>query len=126
MSNRIKVGTISTVLFALLILFLSIMPSDFGGSASPIFFRGIDKIVHGLMYAIFTVLLLNEYPRKFPAPPISYVLILLGIWGYSLIMELIQLYFVEYRSAEWFDALANLVGIITGAGIILSIKKFKS
>ena len=125
--QRIKnFSYIITVLFAILILILSIIPTDVNGEIPSFYFPGMDKLVHGLMYASFTVLVLNEYLKSGKFRIIAVLLLMGGVWLYSVLMEIVQLYFVSYRSGDWKDALANLVGILLGAVLIFSIRRIRS
>ena len=79
---------------------LSLIPApDIGGS---------DKVAHFLAYAALSAwfsLLVEE--RK------SLWLILFGLIGYGLLLELLQS-FISYRSGDMADAVANSFGVIAG------------
>jgi VanZ family protein len=84
-------------------------------------FTGIDKVVHFTMYFIFSILgcwaLKTEINRQ------KNWLILPVIIGWGIFMELLQLEMRVGRSFEWFDILANSVGVITGILIyIISVR----
>ena len=75
-------------------------------------FEGFDKVVHFLMYYIFSVIgcwaLKAEINKS-------------GIWfifpvsiGWGIFMEFIQLEMHAGRSFSWYDILANCIGVTTG------------
>ena len=66
MGKKNKCTFLLTTLFAIFILLLSVIPTDISGSASPFYFRGMDKLIHGMMYGLFTMLSLYEYFRQKP------------------------------------------------------------
>lgn len=116
---------IPTLLFAIVILFLSIMPTD--NQNPPVFyFKGMDKVIHAFMYGIFSILLLNDYLRRNESD-VKKILILASLTLlYSVSMEFIQLFLIESRAGEFMDILANLTGIILGTIIITLYRKTKS
>jgi VanZ family protein len=118
-------GFIATIVFAVLILILSIIPSDFKGDQTIFLFKGADKLIHALMYAAFSFLVVNEYLNQSSFKWSSLLIILSIVLAYSILMELVQYFFVDYRSGDWKDVLANLVGIISGSLLILLIRKSK-
>src|SRR6056297_1779870 len=115
-----------TALFAMLILFLTITPTDISEKAPNLFFKGVDKLIHAMMYGLFSMLSLYEYFKQKPLSYIPYILMLFGVLLYSVLMEIIQHYLVAYRSGELNDVLANFSGILIGALFILWFKKVKS
>ncbi|MEX0988419.1 MAG: VanZ family protein [Bacteroidales bacterium] len=126
MEIQTRRGLFLTILCAMIILILSILPSDLAGEQPRFYFSGMDKIIHGIMYGTFALLVLNLYFKLYHFKVIPVVLMLMGVWGYSIIMELVQHFFVESRSAEFHDILANLAGILVGAALIITHRKFRS
>ncbi len=126
MDKRKKRGFLLTALFAVFILFLTVIPVEIGGKDPALYFSGIDKLIHALMYGLFTLLSLYEYFKQKPLHYIPYILILLGIFLYSILMEIIQHYLLIYRSGEFNDVLANSTGIMIAALFIIWLKKIKS
>ena len=64
---------------------------------------GIDKLIHGLLFAIPVLLLSVLTGRRW---------LWAGIFAaHAVISELIQWKFVPYRDGDGFDAMADLVGI---------------
>lgn len=118
-------GILLTIFVAILILVLSIIPSDFHGERPVLFFKGFDKLVHALMYGSLSFLVMNEYLKRF-RPRLSLTLIIaFSIFLYSIIMELIQLYLIASRSGEWKDVLANLTGTVLGCSLIIILRRAK-
>ena len=83
----------------------------------------IDKWVHVVMYGgTFTVLWI-EYIRQHKYPDYKKLL----IWAFiapitmSGIIELLQEYCTEKRNGDWFDLLANIIGVVLAAVIGLTI-----
>ena len=126
MYKKNKRGFLLTALFALFILLLSVIPTEISGKASTFYFSGMDKLIHGIMYGLFTILSLYEYFKQKPLHYFPYIMILMGVFIYSILMEIIQHYLVVYRSGEFNDVLANVTGILIGALFILWLKKVKS
>ena len=78
-------------------------------------FKHFDKIVHFILYLIFTVtlyrvILLQTYRTK----SINLLITVLIAVFYGLLMESFQYIFTDDRSPEFLDALANTLGSITG------------
>jgi VanZ family protein len=119
-------GVVLTFLFAVLILVLSIIPPDISGDSSLFYFPGMDKIIHALMYGSFTIVVMYEFLKKTQYRFGTIVWIITAILSYSILMEIVQLTLVAYRSGDVWDILANLAGILTGAGLMTIINKFRS
>lgn len=126
MDKHARRGLILTILFAILLLVLSIIPGDLASTPGNFYFEGIDKVMHALMYGIFSVLVTNVYLALYHARFWPLVLLVLTTWSYSVVMEILQLYIVQTRSGELLDALANLAGIVSGTLIFLGYRKIRS
>jgi hypothetical protein len=61
MNKKNKRGFLLTILFAIIIMFLSLVPTDIGGGAPSFYFPGMDKVIHAIMYGVFTMLTLYEF-----------------------------------------------------------------
>ena len=70
-------------------------------------FDAIDKPTHAIVFAFLAVWFAGQYR------PRSYWRIALGLLMFGLLIELCQRMLV-YRSAEWLDVAADVVGIIGG------------
>ncbi|MCF8346022.1 MAG: VanZ family protein [Bacteroidales bacterium] len=119
-------GIVVTILFAILILILSIIPPDISGSAPSFYFPGMDKIIHALMYGSFTVVVLHEFLKNRHYRITTIIWILSGIFVYSVLMEILQLTLIAYRSGDVWDILANLTGILSGTGLMFLFRKIRS
>lgn len=88
-------------------------------------FEGVDKVVHFLMYFIFSMLFswaikteLN-YKRLFFIIPVTI--------GWGILMEIMQLEMHLGRSFDLYDILANSIGVFVGILLyILTSRKFFS
>lgn len=75
-------------------------------------FPGADKIIHFMMYFIFSILSCwalrteKNYYRLF--------FIVVGTIGWGILMEYIQRTMHVGRSFSWYDALANSLGVLVG------------
>jgi VanZ family protein len=126
MNKKNKKRFLLTILFAIIIMFLSLVPTDIGGGVPSFYFPGMDKIIHGIMYGLFTMLALYEFFRYVRLSFLPFMLIILSVFFYSILMEIMQYYLIKSRSGEINDVLANLTGIIIGATLIFWLKKIKS
>ena len=78
-----------------------------------------DKFAHGLMYAVLAVALLIPL---FRLPVKRYKSILLTVFAttaYGLLMEALQRFCTLTRSGEIADIVADFLGAILGAGIVV-------
>jgi VanZ family protein len=107
---------------ALVILYLSLASSETINKIPVFHFQGEDKIVHFVMYAFFTGVLLFENRNRIET---GHRLILFAlipfIFGASL--ELMQSLFTTTRSGSIFDLLANVSGILFSV-IIYRLAKY--
>ena len=90
--------------------------------------EGLDKIVHLLMYFKLAFMLVLENTRKNNLG--YYLLVILFPILYGGLLEIIQHYFCPSRTGDWFDFLANTMGVLIGylaAQKLLKVKnKIKS
>ena len=112
-------------IFGLLVLAISVMPISGGGAPLLFSFPGADKVVHAGIYFVFTILLLKDLFRNIPLETPKLSMLLMSVLSYSIIIEVIQQSMTEYRSGELLDVVANLMGIICGAGFILVYRKIR-
>lgn len=102
-----------TVLLAVIIIMLSLIPSSSMPDSSLFSIRSLDKIVHFGLYAFFGWVALLE-SRCNHACLGFHVLLLFSIFFMSAVIEVLQATVVASRSAEWFDLLANFGGLTAG------------
>ena len=72
-----------------------------------IWFGGIDKWTHAIVFAFLAVWFAGQYR------PRSFWRIALGLVMFGVLIELCQR-MVGYRSAEWLDVAADAAGILAG------------
>ena len=85
-------------------------------SGSPgFFFAGFDKMVHlGFFFILTTLIFFGRIRRKknysFTAFTIFKIILITFCLGGGI--ELIQKFFFSYRSAEWWDLGADMIGVM--------------
>lgn len=103
-----------SIFWLLLILFFSLMPGREIPDAGP---EGIDKIIHGFMYAVlallFTIALYKQFIFSYRRYKIKFYAVALA-FAYGLSMEIFQRFLCSSRSFEVLDVLANGVGCLLG------------
>lgn len=84
----------------------------------------LDKWVHGVVYGVFSILLLIGWKRYKSALELNhyYPAILLAT-SYGIVMETLQ-FFSKERSFEWLDIAANAMGALLGALLYYGVCKF--
>lgn len=102
-----------TVFFAILILLASLYRGAPGSQIQ--FIPHLDKYLHGVSYFVFTLILLKEmtFHRKGLNAFVFFFVFLL-LFSYGALMELLQLWLTNYRTASVVDALINGAGILAG------------
>ncbi len=96
---------IKSIVWAVLILYLSLANLNDNELVKELFFPYSDKIAHIGVYAIFTFLLMSEYKiKKKQLFPLFITIV------YGVLMEFLQYALTTYRSLELFDILANTIG----------------
>lgn len=100
-----------SILLSLAIVVLSLLPAKDFPFDSVYRIPHIDKIVHVLMYASLGFVVLIE-SRCSENCIRLYFFVLLGIFLASVIIELLQATVISSRGAEWFDVLANFLGLL--------------
>ena len=91
---------------------LLLMPSY----AVPKAFDFYDKAQHGLMFATLTMAGLLAYPKRVKT-------VVWGLVFYGGLMEVLQSLLTTTRHGEWFDWLADSVGVAVGLGAYLLSQK---
>lgn len=113
-----------SILLAILIALLSLLPSNNLPYSDLFSVRFLDKIIHLCMYLVFGFVLLTESRCYSECFRFHFKLILI-VFAMSALIELLQETVIATRSAEWFDLLANLTGLITGYFIFRIALKIK-
>lgn len=96
----------------LIVTILSLMDTDGIEPQGLINIPHFDKIVHFLMYFTLAFFLMFEYYLHHKDKIIHEIQVLLLPLFWGAAMEMMQLFFTDYRGAEWLDMLANTIGII--------------
>lgn len=125
MDRHARRAVVLTILFAILLLILSIIPGDMTSTPGGFYFEGMDKVMHALMYGIFALLVTNVYLAFFKLKFWPVLLLVFITWCYSIMMEILQLYLVSTRSGELLDAIANLIGIVLGTLLFIGYRKIR-
>jgi VanZ family protein len=117
--KQIFLWRLLTLLWWIITFYLMIMPpSDLPTLAFSETLR-IDKLVHISMFAILAVGLMVVFPERYL--PVRVVWVTIIAVAYGILMELVQLYFVPFRSFEWLDIVADTVGTIIGVRLAKKI-----
>lgn len=84
-----------------------------------------DKIIHFSMYFTMAFFLMFEYylHHKHKITHIIQILLIPLFWGAA--MEIAQLLLTNYRSADWWDMVANSIGIITAYFAVYTLRHNK-
>lgn len=102
-----------TILLALLIASLSLIPGQNMPGSFLFSIPHYDKMIHIGMYAALGFVALME-SRKNPPRLAIHMLIVFSIFTLSALIEVLQATVVATRAAEWFDLLANFLGLLAG------------
>jgi VanZ family protein len=76
-----------------------------------------DKLQHALCFATLTLVGLFGYMQQ-PKQ------VCIGLCFYGALIELMQAYLTTTRHGDWFDWLADTIGIVVGLGLFLIIRRY--
>lgn len=96
-----------------MISLLSLIPSSSIPDTRLLSIPFLDKFVHMGMYGAFSFTALLE-TRCREACGRKHFLLLLAIFFMSFVIEILQATIIATRGAEWYDLLANFLGLIGG------------
>jgi VanZ family protein len=114
---------ILSIVVALIIAFLSLASAEKIHDFSSLNFRGLDKIVHFIMYFIFmSVILFENRNRLVLTRPVFFIGLIPFLFG--SVMELLQSLITTSRSGGIYDLLFNLAGILFSIIIFLLARYF--
>ena len=102
-----------TILLVIVISLLSLVPGDQMPGSFLFSIPHFDKIIHLSMYAALGFVALAESRKEHPRLGFHFLL-LLAIFAMSALIEILQATVVAARSAEWYDLLANFLGLVVG------------
>jgi len=100
-----------SIVLALVIILLSLLPSKDLPFHSVYRIPHIDKIIHLCMYGSLGFVALMECRCSGKCLGL-YVFIMTGILLASVLIEILQATLIASRGAEWFDILANALGLM--------------
>ena len=108
-----------TMLVTLIVIILSIIPIQEETPMSDI--PLIDKWVHILMYAGLAFIMWFDHVVRGGKTLSRKYILLMCLYPVALggLMELVQMYFTTYRSGDWIDFEADVVGTVIG--VLLSL-----
>lgn len=102
-----------SILLAIVIAMLSLVPGSRMPSSSLFSIPFLDKIVHFSMYASLGFVALME-SRRIRQHSGYHLFIVVFLFLLSGVIEILQATIVATRAAEWTDLLANLMGLFAG------------
>lgn len=102
-----------SIVVAILIATLSLIPASSMPESRLFEVRFFDKIVHFSMYSVFGFVSLVESRCREKCTSF-HLMLLLVIFIMSTLLEVLQATVVATRSAEWLDLAANLSGLLAG------------
>jgi len=102
-----------SILLGIMIVLLSLLPGSSLPGASFFDIPHFDKIVHCSMYGLFGFVALME-SRCSKQCSLYHALLLFALFLLSALIEILQATVVASREAEWYDLLANCVGLLLG------------
>ncbi len=115
-----------TLIWAIFILIICLIPGDNIKNINPINIPYLDKLIHFFMYMVLSVLLVSSIRRSSffsKNPNLSYLLIVLLAIIYGGSIELLQRLEIFSRNSDIIDFMANTAGVISGLFIYFVLKK---
>ena len=105
---------IAGILLLATVLTAALVPADWfwQDSQDSLFFLS-DKWLHGITFTLLALWFAGQYARH------SYWRLITGLVAFGLLIEVMQR-MVSYRTADWMDLLADLLGIGLGMAIALA------
>jgi len=115
---------ILSISVALVILYLSLASSETFNKIPMFHFRGMDKVVHFGMYAVFSGVILYENRKRInTGRRLAVVALIPFIFGG--VLEMMQSWLTTTRTGSIYDLLFNLCGILFSVGIYLLVMNSK-
>ena len=114
MRNTIKYQWPAIVWAIIVLILCDLPPSSYKQAPA---FEGIDKLVHTGFFFVLTVLLFfgkirQQHSYSYRITTILKIILFTGLLGGGI--EILQLKVFTYRSAEWWDFFADMVGVGMG------------
>ena len=115
--ERLTKNSIPGILCGIVILILTGLPGSLFPPVKPAV--GLDKVAHIVMYAGFAFLCIWGYRQQYLSRSKDYrrkALALAATIGiaYGGITELMQEHLVPTRTGDWFDFIADTIGVLAG------------
>lgn len=110
-----------SILLALLILYLSLTPSDTFKKVSLFNIPFQDKIVHFGMYFSLMTVIIFEHRKIIKSNSQLYMTAIIPLF-YSILMEILQSTLTTSRTGSMYDVIFNLAGILVSVLLWLWIK----
>jgi glycopeptide antibiotics resistance protein len=111
---------ILAILWALLILVLTLVPGDEFPDLSFWSLLTFDKAAHAFVFGVLVLLFMTGFSKQYTFPAIRYssqkAALLVGV-TYAVITEVLQYLLAGSRTADLMDIMANLIGCLIGFGI---------
>ncbi|MBM3402390.1 MAG: hypothetical protein FJY21_08805 [Bacteroidetes bacterium] len=107
-----------SILWAIFVVIVCEMPPPSADQSDFTFFEGFDKLAHTGFFFVLTVFLFYGKIRQqasYSYRPLTILKILIITLTIGAVIELLQLKLFTYRSAEWWDLFADMLGV--GMGI---------
>jgi VanZ family protein len=116
------------VVWALIIIILSVIPTNEISSHMWTIVPYEDKIMHFIFYGIFSFLLIRAliiyYKKSRPVWLLALATFVI-IFLFGMTLELVQAKFTSYRQGDIIDMIANLTGCIFAILIVFIIPYFR-
>ena len=112
-ASRWRIAGLSILLF---VFAATLMPTLWfwpGRQQFVAWFIHADKWLHGITFAFLAIWFAGQYRKR------SYWRIALGLLAFGALIEASQR-LVTYRSSEWFDIVADAIGIIVGLALAMA------
>jgi len=104
------------IVWAIFILVLTTL-SNGGFVSQNLLGIATDKLGHAFIFGVLVFFIMQALIKlwrfSFFLRKIQIIAFFIGV-GYGCLIELIQLYIVTYRQAEWGDVMANIIGCFIG------------
>lgn len=118
-----------SILWALFILFLCLIPGDDINKYNRIDVPYLDKLIHFILYWILGILLVSTIRRSLlfqKKPFAAYTIVIILAVLYGGLIEILQSYSIFSREPDVYDFIANGVGVIFGFFSYFFLKKIVS
>jgi len=113
------------ILYSLFITVISLLPIEDFPKVNYTFADKIAHIsIHALLFLFWAIFFFIKDSFKLNRKTL--VLIIGGCLIYGIIIEILQGVFTDYRDADLFDLIANIIGLSLGLILFLTVKKISN